>query len=73
MQIENMVTNYITSAEHRLEPKEPHISASFPSRPWEKLAADLCEAEGKAFLIVVDYYSRRVEIKKPNDLLSAKV
>ena len=39
------------------------MPASFPSRPWERLGLDLFENEGKIFLIVVDYYSRWIEIK----------
>ena len=57
-QIENMVANCSTCAKDRPEPKEPLMSASFPSRPWERLATDLFELEGKVYLIVVDYYSR---------------
>ena len=49
------------------------MSASFSSRPWERLAADLFELEGKVYLIVVDYYSRWFEIKKLNDQSSARV
>ena len=72
-QIENMVANCSTCAKDRPEPKEPLMSASFPSRPWERLAADLFELEGKVYLIVVEYYSRWFEIKKLNDQSSARV
>ena len=72
-QIENMVTSCNTCAKDRPEPKEPLMSASFPSRPWERLAADLFEIEGKVYLIVVDYYSRWFEIKRLNDQSSARV
>lgn len=73
MQIENMVANCSTCAKDRPEPKEPLISTSFPSRPWERLAADLFELEGKVYLIVVDYYSRWFEIRRLNDQSSARV
>ena len=49
------------------------MSTSFPSRPWERLAADLFKLEGKVYLIVVDYYSRWFEIRRLKDQSSAKV
>ena len=73
IQIENMVTNCSTCAKDRPEPKESLMSSSFPSRPWERLAADLFELEGKVYLIVVDYYSRWFEIRRLNDQSSARV
>ena len=73
IQIENMVANCSTCAKDRPEPKEPLMSSSFPLRPWERLAADLFELEGKVYLIVVDYYSRWFEIRRLNDQSSARV
>jgi len=68
-----MVENCSTCAKDRPELKEPLMSTSFPLRPWERLAADLFELQGKVYLIVVDYYSRWFEIKKLNDQSSARV
>ena len=64
-QIENMVKNCSACAKDRPEPKEPlmSMSASFPLRPWERLAVDLFELEGNVYLIAGDYYSRWFEIK----------
>ena len=73
VQIENMVTNCSTCAKDRPEPTEPLMSSSFPSRPWERLAADLFELAGKVYLIVVDYYSRWFEISRLNDQSSSRV
>ena len=73
MQIENMVANCSTCAKNRPEPKEPLMSTSFPSRPWERLATDLFELEGKVYLIVVVYYSRWFEIRRLKDQSSARV
>ena len=68
-QIGNMVANCDTCGRDRPEP----LSSSFLSRPWERLAADLFELEGKVYLIVVDYYSSWFEIKKLDDQSSARV
>ena len=73
MQIENMVTNCSTCAKDCPEPTEPLMSSSFPSLPWERLAADLFELAGKVYLTVVDYYSRWFEIRRLNDQSSSRV
>jgi len=66
--ITDLVTRCFTCAKLRPEPKEPLMPSSFPSRPWERLAIDLYDLNGKSHMIVVDYYSRWAEIKRlPSD------
>jgi hypothetical protein len=38
------------------------ITIPIPDRPWRMVATDLFELEGKDYLLVVDYFSRFVEI-----------
>ena len=39
--------------------KEPLLCHEVPSHPWAKVGADLCEVNGKAYLLFVDYWIHR--------------
>ena len=43
---------------------EPLIPSSLPDLPWQKVGTDLYEWKKKAYLLIVDYYSRFVEVAK---------
>ncbi|XP_046576522.1 uncharacterized protein LOC124284493 [Haliotis rubra] len=53
--------------------KELLKSHSLPSRPWEKVAVDLFDFEGKDFLITTDYYSDFFEVDRLHDKTSKTV
>ena len=58
------------STSQRAEPLRP---TPLPSRPWEKLGMDLCTWNNREFLVVVDYYSRWIEIKEQQSTTSRAV
>lgn len=62
--IEDVVKNCRKCAENRSDHAEPMINSEFPHRPWEKVASDLFEHNKQSYLLVVDYYSRFIEIAK---------
>ena len=61
---ENAIKSCQECIEMSTNPSEPLIPTEFPSRPWQRLASDLFEIKGQKYLLVVDYYSRYIEIAK---------
>ena len=53
--------------------KEPLIPHAVPSRPWSKVGADLFEFQGKYFLILVDYYSKFIEVAQLKHITSLEI
>ena len=50
----------------RKQQKEPMLPREIPLLPWQHLGADIAEYEGKAYLVVVDYYSKYIEALRMN-------
>ena len=61
--IEDMVQRCSTCVKLQPEKRETLMSSSLPERPWERLGSDLFEINGRTYLLVVDYYSRWIEIR----------
>ena len=49
---------------------EPLIPSSLPELPWQKVATDLFEWKKASYLLIVDYYSRWIEISKLEQMTS---
>ena len=60
-QVEDLVKNCRICCSNQRDHAEPQIPTPLPSRPWQKVAADICDTQGKKFLVVYDYYSRWLE------------
>ena len=61
-QIKDLVGRCVACLQFRKNRSEPLIPTPFPDRPWQRLASDLCELNGKKYLVVVDYFSRYFEV-----------
>ncbi|KAF6034356.1 hypothetical protein EB796_007337 [Bugula neritina] len=72
-QIAEMVKKCETCRKESNVQQSPLLRSEFPSRPWEKLGSDLFYFDNKWFLLVVDYYSRFIEVALLEDLTSSKV
>ena len=44
-------------------PQEPMQSHPIPSRPWERVRADLFQLNGSNYLVLVDHYSNYIELE----------
>ena len=62
--IEKKVMNCPICTTHRIQHAEPLIPTALPDYPWQKVATDLFQWKGMSYLLVVDYYSRFIEIAK---------
>lgn len=51
-------------------PKQPLLQHEIPSRPFEKIAADIFQLGGQNFLLVADYYSKMPFVKSLRTLSS---
>lgn len=67
-QISDLVHKCTACIHNSQEVREPMIPSDFPYRPWEKIGADLFSLHGTTYLVVVDYYSRFIEIAKLDHL-----
>ena len=72
-QINKMVLNCRACIQERQNRKEPLMPSECPGRPWQKLGADLFLLGSKTYLLVVDYFSRYVEIAQLSHTRSTDV
>ena len=61
--IENCIAQcHVYNSQPREQTKEPMICHEIPTRPWEKIAVDLFQLNGRDYMVTVDYYSSFFEV-----------
>ena len=63
-ELEKLVNNCNECCKARIQSPEPLCPSPLPHLPFQKVASDLFELNGRMYLLLVDYYSRYVEIAK---------
>ena len=63
-EVENMVKQCSTCAKEHSPRKEPMIPTEQPDYPWQKIGTDLFQLKGATYIVVVDYFSRFLEVQK---------
>jgi len=66
LHINQLVESCSTCSQHRAEHREPLLTTSVPERPWQREGTDLFFWEKKTNLLVVDYFSRYIEVAHLN-------
>lgn len=70
-QIEEVVKNCSTCAEFQNKlPKLPMKPTETPELPFEQVGSDIFEFEGKHYIIIMDYFSKFIEVGELKDLRS---
>ncbi|GFS12543.1 Pol polyprotein [Elysia marginata] len=53
---------------------EPIIPSEIPERPYEKVGSDLFEINRNYFIVIIDYYSKNIDVEKlPNQSTNAVI
>lgn len=63
-QLKELVRNCTICIKERTNPVEPLMPGALPERPWQKVGSDLFSFKQDTYLLVMDYYSRFLEIAK---------
>lgn len=71
--INNFVSSCPECKKHAILPREPLISTPLPNYPWKRVACDLFELAKTTYILVVDYFSRYVEVQSLNSTTSTSV
>ena len=71
--VKQMVERCGVCARETQTPVEPLLTTDLPSRPWQRVAADLFQWQNGHYLVIIDYFSRYIEVCSLQGNTSAKL
>ena len=72
-QLEEIVKNCSVCRKCTNQRSEPLITTALPELPWQRVGTDLFEFKGRSYLLIVDYYSRFIEVALLNRTTAEEV
>lgn len=72
-QLEELIQNCHKCLKAQKQRSQPLTPTPLPTLPWQKVASDLFEWKGATYLLVVDYFSRYIEIARLDRTTTADV
>ena len=72
-QLEELVRSFPICSKECSQHAGPLIPTQFPNLPWQKVASDLFTIKGVNCLLVIDYFSRYIEVVKLTQETSSAV
>ena len=53
--------------------KEPIQQHEFVGRPWSKVAVDLCDLDKRTLLVISDYFSNYIDVKRVQSVTTRSI
>ena len=72
-QLQQMIINCPESSKLSTPPCQPLLPTPLPRYPWEKVGTDLFELKDITYLLVIDYFSRSIELQSLTITTSASI
>ena len=64
--LESLVNSCVECRRLEVQRPEPLITSTLPELPWQKIGTDLFEWRKNQYLLVIDYFTRYIEIARLN-------
>ena len=72
-QVEQLVQHCSACTKVLAAPRQPMLPTPLPEYPWQRVASDLFELDKKTYILVVDYFSRYVEVQTLSSTTSPSI